>query len=285
MRRLLVPAAVLAALAAAPQAPAATKVVAITGSGFSPATVSITAEDTVVWRNRDTRNHQVVSTTGAFASPVLRPGRSYRFRFPVAGRFAYRDALHPSRRGVVRVAGLPPALTLAASSPQVAFGRPVTLSGAVTSRRAGEQVTITAQPWGQPSPVVLATVVTGDGGGFAHVTKPQLLTTYAASWKGAASQPVGVAVAPVITFGRSNGWLVRVWAGRTMERKAVHVQRRSRFGQWVTIRRVVLGPGSRARFRLPLPEGPHRLRIAMSVNQAGAGYLAAFSGEVRWRQR
>jgi hypothetical protein len=28
----------------------------------------------------------------------------------------------------------------------------------------------------------------------------------------------------------------------------------------------------------------HRLRIAMSVNQAGIGYLAAFSSEVRWRQ-
>lgn len=285
MRRLLVSTTALAALLLAPQALAATKTVTITGSGFSPATVGVTAEDTVVWRNADSRNHQVVSTTGAFASPVLRPGQSYRFQFAVAGRFAYRDALHPSRTGVVRVAGLPPALTLALSAPQITYGQTVTLSGAVNSKTAGEQVAIAAQAFGQPSPVVLATVITGEGGTFAYTTKPQVQTAYQATWKSARSIAVGAAVAPGITFGRSNGWLVRVWAGRTMERKAVQVQRLSRFGQWVTVRKVQLGPGSRTRFRLALPSGISRLRIAMSVNQAGVGYLAGFSKEVRWVER
>ena len=47
-----------------------------------------------------------------------------------------------------------------------------------------------------------------------------------------------------------------------------------------TIKMVALDLNSRARFRAPLPIGSHRLRIAMSVNQAGVGYLAAFSREI-----
>ena len=102
----------VAALLLAPIAPAATTVVRITSGGFSPSTVSIVADDTIVWRNADTVDHQVVATSGAFASPVLRPGRTYAFTFAQAGRYDYRDALYPKRTGVVRVAGPPPALAL-----------------------------------------------------------------------------------------------------------------------------------------------------------------------------
>ena len=121
-------------------------------------------------------------------------------------------------------------------------------------------------------------------GTFAYTTKPQLLTTYQASWKGANSIGATVAVAPVITFGRNNGWVTRVYAGRSMAAKTVQVQVVSKFGQWVTVKRVRLDGRNAARFPLALSKGMHRLRIAMSVNQAGIGYLAAFSSEVRWRQ-
>ena len=67
-----------------------------------------------------------------------------------------------------------------------------------------------------------------------------------------------------------------------MTGKAVQVQTISRFGQWVTIHRVSLGSRSAARFALRLSRGPHRLRVVMSVNQAGVGYLGAASSEVRW---
>ena len=52
----------------------------------------------------------------------------------------------------------------------------------------------------------------------------------------------------------------------------------------MTIKRVSLDLNSRARFEAVLPAGANRLRIAMSVNQAGAGYLAAFSREIRLPQ-
>jgi hypothetical protein len=203
--------------------------------------------------------------------------------FAVAVTFAYRDALHPSRRGTVRVVEPPPAVSLASNVTQIDYGRAISLSGQVNTRKAGEQVTLTAQPYGQPSPIVLATVVTGVDGTFAFVTKPRLLTGYLASWKGVQSPAVAIAVRPVITFGRATGvWIARAWAARSMARKAIQVQRLSRFGQWVTVKRLLLDGSSRVRFRLDLPVGPTRLRIAMSVNQTGAGYLAAFSREIRW---
>jgi plastocyanin len=283
MRRALL-VSVLTGLLLAPSAPAATKTVSIKRSSFSPTTVSVVAGDSVRWRNDDTRDHQVVSTTGTFASPVLRPGRTYTFRFESAGTYRYRDALNPSVTGTVKVSGAPPALTLATSQPQITYGTKVTLSGAINSKKAGENVQLSYQPYGAPSEIVLATVITGTNGVFAYNVAPKILTTYRAVWKGASSLPVATAVAPAISFGRLNGFVTRVYAGRSMARKQVQLQRLSRFGQWVTIKRVSLDLSSRARFGATLPLGVSRLRIAMSVNQAGAGYLAAFSREITYRR-
>ena len=286
MRRtffILVP--LVASLLVAPTATAAvTKTVSIKRTAFAPSTVSIVAGDSIRWRNDDTRNHQVVSTTGAFASPVLRPGRTFTFRFDVAGTYRYRDALNPTVTGTIRVAGPPPAVTLATSQPQISYGTVVTLSGQINSKKAGENVQLSHQPYGQASEIVLATVITGVDGTFAYNVSPKILTTYRAKWKTASSLVVSTAVAPSISFGRLNGFVTRVFAGRSMARKQVQLQRRSSFGQWVTIKRVSLDLSSRARFRALLPCGANRLRIAMSVNQAGAGYLGAFSREITYRR-
>lgn len=285
-RLLLVLGVVVGLLAVAPSAfGATTKQVNITSGGFSPKTVSITADDSIRWKNNDTKNHQIVSTRGTFASPVIGPGKTYTFTFTEAGTYDYRDALYPNRTGTVKVAGLPPALTFGVSLPQIGYGTSVTLTGQVNNKKAGEQVTIASTPYGQLSPVVLANVVTGSNGTFALTTKPQLLTSYLATWKGVNSLPATVAVAPVITFGRNNGWVSKIYAGRSMVAKTVQVQMVSKFGQWVTVKRVRVGQGNVARFTLPLAKGVHKLRIAMSVNQAGVGYLGAFSNEVTWRTR
>ncbi len=285
-KSLLILVSLIATLAVAPAASAATtKAVSIKRSSFSPATVSITAGDTIRWKNDDTRDHQVVSTTGTFASPVLRPGRTYSFTFEVAGTYKYRDALVPTSTGTIKVAGLPPAVTLATSLPQITYGTRVTLSGAINVKRAGENVQLNYLPYGQGSEVVLATVITAVDGSFTFNVTPKILTTYRAVWKTASSLPVQTAVAPSISFGRLNGFVTRVYAGRSLARKQVQLQRLSSFGQWVTIKRVSLDLNSRARFEAPtLPIGQSRLRIAMSVNQAGAGYLAAFSREIVYRK-
>jgi plastocyanin len=285
MRRiLLIVVSLLAILVVAPVGSAATtKGVSIKRSSFSPATVSIVAGDTIRWKNNDTHNHQVVSTTGTFASPVLAPGRTYSFRFDVAGTYKYRDALVPTSVGTIKVAGAPPAVTLGTSLPQITYGTRVTLSGQINSKKAGENVQLNYLPYGQGSEAVLATVITGADGVFSYNVTPKILTTYRATWKGASSLAVQSAVAPSITFGRLNGFLTRVFAGRSMAGKQVQLQRFTSLGTWVTIKRVQLDASSRVRFQAALPVGANRLRIAMSVNQAGAGYLAGFSREIVWR--
>ena len=284
-RTLLIPLSlVLGLLLSGPAAGATTKTVSIRATSFSPATVGIVAGDSIRWRNDDTRDHQIVSTTGAFASPVLTRGKTYTFRFDVAGTYRYRDALNPKVTGTIRVAGPPPAVSIALSQPQIDYGDKVTLSGQVNSRKAGENVQLSYQPYGQTSEVVLATVITGPDGTFAYNVSPKVLTNYRARWKTASSLVVATAVRPSISFGRLNGFVARVFAGRSMARKQIQLQRLSQFGQWVTLKRVFLDLNSRARFEAKLPCGPNRLRIAMSVNQAGAGYLGAFSREISYRR-
>ena len=192
MRRiLLIVVSLLALLIVAPVASAATtKGVSIKRSSFSPATVNIVAGDTIRWKNNDTHNHQVVSTTGTFASPVLVPGRTYSFRFDVAGTYKYRDALVPTSIGTIKVAGAPPAVTLGTSLPQITYGTRITLSGQINSRKAGENVQLNYLPYGQGSEAVLATVISGADGIFTYNVTPKILTTYRATWKNASSLPV-----------------------------------------------------------------------------------------------
>ncbi|HSP74455.1 MAG TPA: hypothetical protein VLN26_18945, partial [Gaiellaceae bacterium] len=59
--------------------------------------------------------------------------------------------------------------------------------------------------------------------------------------------------------------------------KFVQLQRRSARGQWVTLTRIQLNTASASTFRPTLPSGTSTLRIAMSINQAGPGYLAGIS--------
>jgi len=286
MKRLTVVLAAVAALAVAGPAGAATKTINIYSSGFSPKSTTITEGDTVTWTNRDSVNHQVLATKGQFVSPILRPGQTYSFTFRAAGTYDYQDELHPRLTGTIKVNGLPPSLTLTASQPIVTVGDKITLSGAVSSKKAGEQVMIYYQPYPQPSLIQRATVLTATDGIYSFIVSPGVLTTYQVSWKGAFATPTTVQVMPKLVLGRSNGWIVHVYAGRSMAGRIVQFQRWSALtGQWVTLKRVQLNRDSLARFSLTLPKGLNKLRLTMSVNQAGAGYLGVIGPTITWRQR
>ena len=287
MRRLVLFFAVVGLFALAPAAEAATRTIVLRSTGLSDKDVTITAGDTVVWRNDDAANHQVVSVSGVFASPVLHKGQQYSFTFQSPGTFRYRDALNPDKdkyKGIVRVRTAP-AVSLSASLAQVVYGTKVMLTGQINSKAAGQEIQIVHTPYGQPSPILLATVFTGTDGVFSFEVKPTILTTYQARWGNVASAAAQVEVAPKVMLGKASRWVSCVFAGRSMTGKKVRVQRRTSFGEWVTIRAVELGPSSCARFRLSLPKGVSRLRVTLSVNRAGPGYLAGISRIVTWRRR
>jgi plastocyanin len=290
MKKLLLPFVAVAALVvgAAPATPASTATVQIKRSSFVPTTAKIKTGDTVKWVNTDTQNHQVVSNNGSFVSPILGPGKTYSHRFSAAGTYRYHDGLNAAVKGVVQVTGPPPAVTVGASLPIIVYGQQVSLSGTVSSGNANEKVTIYQQPYPQTSFAEMTTVLTTTGGAWNLVLSPspKILTQYQAKWTGRTSVTVGVQVRPRIRLGYRNGkFTTIVQSGVSHARHAVLAQRLSRFGQWVTLKKVRLGGKSSAVFRLTLPKGRSRIRVAMSVNQAGAGYLDGYSPTITVRRR
>jgi plastocyanin len=290
MKKLVLPLIAVAALAvgAAPAAPASTATVQIKRSSFVPQTVTIKTGDAVRWVNTDTQNHQVVSNNGSFVSPILGPGKVYSHRFNAAGTYRYHDGLNSAVRGVVKVTGPPPAVTIGASLPIIVYGQQVSLSGTVSSGNAGEKVTIYQQPYPQASFAELSTVLTTTNGAWNIVLSPspKILTQFQAKWNGRTSVTVGVQVRPRIRLSYRNGKFTTIVQSATSHaRHGVLAQRLSRFGQWVTLKKVRLGGKSSAVFRLRLPKGKSRIRIAMSVNQAGPGYLDGYSPTITVRRR
>jgi plastocyanin len=285
MRKLIGVLTVLAALAVAGPAGAATKGVNIFASGFSPKSITITQGDTVTWTNRDTADHQILASRGEFVSPILHRRNSFSFTFKAAGFYSYRDELHPKLTGSITVKGLPPSLSFVASEPIITAGAKLTLSGVVSSHKAGESVTIYYQPYPQPNLIQRVTLLTSGGGNFSFIVGPQILTTYEAAWKGAFATPTTVQVRPNLSLGRNNGWIIHAGAARSFAGRAVQLQRfDTATGRWLTLRKVLLNSRSSVRVSVKLPKGVNQLRVTMSVNQAGAGYLGVIGPTVTWRQ-
>jgi hypothetical protein len=178
-------------------------------------------------------------------------------------------------------------VTITAGGQAALYGQSVVLSGVVPLQKQGEIVTVFAQPYGQGSPQLIATVATNAAGAWSFTVKPAVLTSYQASWQGGFSQPTVVGVRPVISLKRvgTTRFTTRVAAAHSFARRTVKVQRQTKAGTWVTVKQVRLGSRSSAVFRVALPRGTSHLRIAMSVNQAGAGYLAGFSRTITVSRR
>jgi hypothetical protein len=155
----------------------------------------------------------------------------------------------------------------------------------VSSHKGGESVTIYYQPYPQPNLIQRATLLTAADGTFSFIVSPQIATSYQAAWKGAYATPTSIQVQPKVTLGRNNGWIIHAAAGVSFHGKAVQFQRYNMStGQWVTLKKVILNSKSSAKLLYKLPKGLNQLRVTMSVNQAGAGFLGAISPTVKYRQ-
>ncbi|MFA6169656.1 MAG: plastocyanin/azurin family copper-binding protein [Candidatus Margulisiibacteriota bacterium] len=77
----------------------------ISGLAFSPASVIVSVDATVVWTNNDSVSHTVSSTSGpaSFDSGTFGVGGTFSHQFTIAGTYAYRCNIHPSMTGQVIV--------------------------------------------------------------------------------------------------------------------------------------------------------------------------------------
>jgi phosphodiesterase/alkaline phosphatase D-like protein len=218
-------------------------------------------------------------TQGVSASVTgLTPATTYHFRL-----MAKSDAgTSRGTDGTFTATGV----TLVAAAKDVVYGGRITLSGVVPTHTANEQVVVYVQPFGEGSFRTVATILTGAGGTWSYIARPQIATSYEASWRGGVSAALTVAVHPRVTFTRlRNGHFVAsVRGGRSFAHRLVQLQRRTSLG-WRTVKRVRLGVRSRIEFRATLPKGRSTLRVAFSVNQAGTGYLGGFSKSLSLTRR
>jgi hypothetical protein len=178
-------------------------------------------------------------------------------------------------------------VTLNQPALRVVYGRGLTLSGSVPTRRAGEVVTVLAQRLGEGPFSAIATVSTAADGTWRYLARPTIRTSYMASWNRGSSPAAAVGVRPAVPLRRTAAGLLstRVVGARSFAGRFVQLQRRTAAGRWVTIKRVRLNRRSAALVRAVVPRGASTLRIAMSVNQAGEGYLAGFSRTIVYRRR
>jgi len=295
MRKYMILAVALAIVALAPAAQAApatatAATATITKIGVVPSQVKISVNDSVTWMNTDTADHQLVADKAGLASPVLHAGQSFTFTFKTAGNFNLKDALDKKlHAGTIVVSAAAAgggggnaanaAVSLSTSSFQALYNTPVTLTGTVSNRQAGEKVTIEGQKYGENNFTKLADVMTLANGAWSYTVKPTIRTVFQSKWGKQASAQVTVGVKPLVTFHvlTGNRFSTKVVAARAFTGKLVQLQRRSSLGQWVTLKRVKLSSTSAAIFKATLPKGTSNLRIAFSVNQAGAGYLGSTS--------
>ena len=286
-KTLLLLVAALGLAAAGASLAAVTRVVAIKAGGFSPVTRTIQTGDSIRWRNDDTVNHQVVADNGSFASPVLKPKGTYTKTFGTAGRYRYRDALKPAETGTIVVQGPPPSVSIAASAPTVFYGGTgIRLAGTISSQAANQDVSFWAQPYGLTSFVKVADLKTGVAGAWDWATTPSVLTNYQARWGSRTSLTVQVGVRPRLTLIRRAPWYVTsAKAGHTMAGHWVYIQRKSSLGQWVNVKKVQLGSTGAKRFKLKLRRGRSLLRVFLTTNQAGTGYLWSNSRSLVVRTR
>jgi amicyanin len=84
-------------------APVAADTVRIKNFAFAPANVTVKVGTTVTWTNTDQEAHTVTAKNGAFTSPALNNGSTYRYTFTKPGTYDYLCTIHPFMTATVVV--------------------------------------------------------------------------------------------------------------------------------------------------------------------------------------
>lgn len=75
----------------------------IQGSAFNPASITVAANTTIKWTNKDGMTHTVTSNTGVFNSGNMLVNGTFSFAFTTPGTYPYHCTLHPAMTGTVIV--------------------------------------------------------------------------------------------------------------------------------------------------------------------------------------
>jgi hypothetical protein len=186
-------------------------------------------------------------------------------------------------------ASAPEQVTIEARPTVTRWLQPMTLFGAVDSRKAEEIVTIQARPCGSPSQSFtnVDTARTSEGGSWSTDFRVLVNTTLRAVWNDRPSPQITVRARPGVSLRRRAARRFEVWVqgqsgGAMFWRKHVLFQRLDRrLGTWATVKQVVLTDSTgAATFRASVPRGS-LVRAILPLSQARPCYLAGYSSQVR----
>ena len=97
---------VLSAGDAALKAAASSATVQIDNFAFAPATLTVTAGTTVIWKNHDDDAHTVVEKDRKFKSAALDTDDTFSQTFTTPGEYDYFCSVHPRMTGKIVVKGV-----------------------------------------------------------------------------------------------------------------------------------------------------------------------------------
>lgn len=70
---------------------------------FSPGSITVPLNTSVTWINQDLWAHTVTSDTGLFDSKKLKRGKSFTYKFTMAGIYNYHCKIHDGMMGTIIV--------------------------------------------------------------------------------------------------------------------------------------------------------------------------------------
>jgi plastocyanin len=70
---------------------------------FKPATIKVKVGQTVIWTNKDDRDHSIAAKDKSFGTDNLKPGQAYEYTFTKPGKYRYSCTYHPRMKGEVNV--------------------------------------------------------------------------------------------------------------------------------------------------------------------------------------
>jgi hypothetical protein len=190
-------------------------------------------------------------------------------------------------------AAAPVTVTIAANAALVDYGKPVTLSGTLSTQKANQAIAIEGTECGSTKAAKAAIVKTTANGVYTTPVTPALATTYQATFKNAKSTTVAVTVRPLLQLTRvaRGSFAAKATAGVSLKGKLVLFQRYSKLRKrWVQVKKVVLlveapGPAkptivTSASFRAKVAL-KSRVRLLISKAQAAPCYVTATSNVAR----
>jgi plastocyanin len=296
MRKMFLLLAATATLAFSGAAAAATATVTITKAGYVPSSTSIAQGDSVQFVNSDTAAHQVTfkSTKGVTCTPnpvVLQPTQTGTCTFATAGSYAYSDPNVKGNtfKGTVTVSAVAESINLVAAPRLIAYGANVTLSGALSTHKSGENLDVLALQCGSSAASKVTTVQTSTNGAFTAGVKPLMNTTYTVKVRNTTSNAMAVSVRPQVRIGKiaPHRYNVRVNAAQSFGGKYASFQRYNGT-RWISVKTVLLAASSTgvaptmvsgATFRSTVKAGV-RVRIVIGQAQVGSCYLPGISNTI-----